>query len=55
MEVPRQRVEMELDLLPYTTTTATPDPSHVFDLHTAHGNTGSLTYRVRPGIEPASS
>ena len=33
MEVPRLRVEAELQLLAYTTTTAMPDPSHVCDLH----------------------
>ena len=33
MEVPRLGVESELQLLSYTTATATPDPSHVCDLH----------------------
>ena len=33
MEVPRLRVELELQLPAYTTATATPDPSHVWDLH----------------------
>ena len=33
MEVPRVGVEMELQLLAYTTVTATWDPSHVCDLH----------------------
>ena len=33
MEVPRLRVELELQLVAYTTATATPDPSHVCDLH----------------------
>ena len=48
-EVPSLGVESELQLLAYTTATATPDPS------IAHGNAGSLTHRVRPGIEPESS
>ena len=33
MEVPRLGVESELQLLPYTAATATPDPSHVCHLH----------------------
>ena len=33
MEVPRLRVQLELQLLAYTTATATPDPSHVCHLH----------------------
>ena len=36
MEVPRVGVESELQLLAYTTATATPDPSCVCDLH--HGS-----------------
>ena len=40
MEVPRLGVEMELQLLAYTTTTTMPDLS----LHTAHGNARSLTH-----------
>ena len=56
MELPRLGVESELQLAAYVTATATPDPGHFCDLHTtAHGNTGSLTRWVRPGIEPASS
>ena len=53
MEVPRLGVESELQLLAYTTATATamPDPSYT----AAHGNAGSLTHWVRPGIEPSSS
>ena len=39
----------------YTTATATPDSSRVCNLHTAHGNVGSLTHRARPGIESATS
>ena len=33
MEVPGLGVELELQLLAYTTARATPDPSHVCDLH----------------------
>ena len=36
MEIPRLGVESELQLLAYTTTIATQDPSHVWDLH--HGS-----------------
>ena len=44
MEVPRLGVELELQLLAYTTPTAMPDPSHVCDYTTAHGNAGFLTH-----------
>ena len=54
MEVPRLGVQLELELLAYTTATTTPDPSHVFDLHYTHGNAGSLTHWARPGIKPMS-
>ena len=33
MEVPRLGIESELHLLAYTTATATPAPSHLFDLY----------------------
>ena len=33
MEVPRRGVKSELQLPPYATATAMPDPSHVCDLH----------------------
>ena len=33
MEIPRLRVESELQLLAYATATATPDPSHVCNLY----------------------
>ena len=33
MEVPRLGVKLELQLPAYTTATATPDPSHVYNLH----------------------
>ena len=55
MEVLRLGVKLELQLPAYTTATAMQDPSCIFDLHTAHGNAGSLTHRARPGIESASS
>ena len=55
MEIPRLGVKLELKLLAYTTAIATQDPSHICDLHTAHGNSGSLTHWVRPGIETLSS
>ena len=44
MEVPRLGVESELQLPAYTTATAMPDPSNVWDLTTAHSNAGSLTH-----------
>ena len=56
---PRLGVELELQLLAYARATATQDPSHVCSASatytTAHGNAGSLTYRARPGIKPATS
>ena len=33
MEIPRLGVELEVQLLAYTKATATPDPSHICDLH----------------------
>ena len=33
MEVPRLGVQLELQLPAYITATATPDPSHVFNLY----------------------
>ena len=33
MEVPRPEVKLEMQLPPYTTATATPDQSHICDLH----------------------
>ena len=53
MEVPRLDVKSELQLLAYTTATATQELSHVCDLH--HSSTGSLTQWVKPGIELTSS
>ena len=47
------RVQSELHLLAYATATAMPAMSVTFS--TAHGNAGSLTHSVRPGMEPSSS
>ena len=44
MQVPRPGVESELQLLAYTTATATQDPSHVCTYTAAHGKAGSLTH-----------
>ena len=49
IEVPGLRVELELQLLAYTTATATLDPSRVCDLH------HSSWQCERSGIEPTSS
>ena len=49
MEVPRQGVKLELQLLAYTTAPATGDQSCYT---TVHGNARSLTHRARPKIEP---
>ena len=38
MEVHRLGVESELQMQAYTTATATPELSLVWDLHTGHGN-----------------
>ena len=54
MEVPGLGNKLELQLLAYTTATATLDPSLSLMLH-ACSNERSLTHWVRPGIEPASS
>ena len=57
MEVPRLEVKSELQLLAYTTATATAtaaqDPSHVCDLH--YSSRQRLTLWMRPGMEPTSS
>ena len=55
IEVPRLGVKLELQVPAYTTVTAMPDLSCVYDLNPAHHNAGSLTHWVRPGIEHASS
>ena len=38
----------------YATAIATPDLSHLCNLHTAHSNARSLTHWAQPGIEAAS-
>ena len=55
MKVPRLTVKLELQLLAYTTATATeiPNLSLFCDLH--HSNARSLTHWARSGIKPASS
>ena len=55
MEVPRLEVELELQLLAYTTATATEYLSHIGDLYHIHGHIGSLTQWERPGIKRESS
>ena len=52
-EVPRLKIESELQLPAYTTATEMPDPSLICDL--SHSNAISLTHQARPGIKPASS
>ena len=46
VEVPRLGVELELQLLAYTTATAMQDPSHIRDPHhiKLYSNAGSLTH-----------
>ena len=44
IEVPKLGVELELQLLAYTTATAMPDLSLSATYTTAHGNARSLTY-----------
>ena len=55
MKVPRLGVESEVQLLDFTAATAMPGLSLVCNHTTAHGNTGSLNYQARPGIEPTLS
>ena len=49
------RVESELQLLAYTTATATPDLSQSVTYTIAHLNPGSLTHWVKPRMEPTIS
>ena len=42
MEVPRLEVQLELQLLAYTTVTATPDLSHICNLHHSSQQLGIL-------------
>ena len=56
MEVPGLGVVLELQLLAYTTTTATPDPSLICDLHRSSWQRQILNpLSEATGIEPASS
>ena len=56
MEVPRLGSKLELQLPAYTMATATHGIRAASATYTtAHGNAGSLTHGLRPGIEPASS
>ena len=55
MEVPRLGIKSEPQLLAYTIATAMPDPTLSLTYTTAQGNSRSLSHRVRPGFEPASS
>ena len=52
--ISRLGVELELQLPAYTAAIAMPDPAVSATYTTAHGNTGSLTHWVGPGIEPES-
>ena len=56
MEVPRLGVDVELQLLAYTTAIAMQDLSSIASvIYTiAHSNARSLTHWERPGIEPES-
>ena len=51
MEAPRLGVELELQLLAYSTATAARDPSHVCDLHHSSQQRQILNPRARPGIK----
>ena len=55
MEVPRLRVESELQLPTYTTATARRIRAGSVIYTTAHSNARSLTDGVSPGLEPATS
>ena len=54
MEVPRVGIESELQPPAYTTATAMPDLSHVFNLHHSSQQCWILNW-ARPGMEPKSS
>ena len=55
VEVPRLGVESELHLLAYTTTTATPDLSHLWDLHHSSGQRQILNPLSKARIKFTSS
>ena len=54
IEIPRLRVELKLQPPAYATATATPDPSHVCELHPSSCSVRCVAHWVRPRIEPAS-
>ena len=54
MEVPRLGVELELQLPAYPPATATPDPSHVCNLHHSSQRARFSTHWARTGIKPVS-
>ena len=54
IDVPRLGTEAELQLLAYAAATAWRMWAESATYTTAHGNIGSSTHWVRPGIEPAS-
>ena len=54
MEVSRLGVQEELQLLAYTTTAATWDPSQVCDLHHS-SQQGQILNSLRPRIKPETS
>ena len=55
MEVPRLRVELEVQLSAHPTATATQYPSRIYDLHHSSWQRWILTHWMRPGTEPTSS
>ena len=55
MEVPRLGGELELQLLAYTTSTATPDPSHVCNLHHSSRQRRILNPLSEAGLKPTTS
>ena len=55
MDVPRLGVESELQLLAYTTATATWDQSHAFNLHQSSQQCWILNPLSEAEIEPVSS
>ena len=54
-EVPRPRVEPELQQLAYTTATATQELSFICNLRQSWRHAGSLTHWAKQRMEPASS
>ena len=55
MEVPRVGVGSEVQLPAYAIATATPDPSHICNLHCSSWQYWILNLLSMAGIEPASS